>query len=131
MTGLRLVDLALSAFCWTLCRSILKIFSDLAHCFILYHFRHRFLRLKIVDYVLKIVDYMNYFLYTPQSVLPSMLSRKDVCELLSSCLKSRPGAIVCDDTIVASEALVTGCGPLFAELMAIRAEKVGVAVYLT
>ena len=53
-----------------------------------------------------------------------MLSSKDVSDLVASCLKSRPDAIVCDNTIVASESLVTESGPLFNDLMAQRAEKV-------
>ncbi|XP_005093191.2 E3 UFM1-protein ligase 1 [Aplysia californica] len=57
------------------------------------------------------------------SVLPSVLSRKDVSELVTSCLKSRSGAIVCDMTIVASESLVADSALLFSDIMAQKAEK--------
>ncbi|XP_059145285.1 E3 UFM1-protein ligase 1-like [Physella acuta] len=57
------------------------------------------------------------------TVLPSVLSRKDASELLSNCLKTRPNAIVCDSTIVASDKLISNSLPVFTDLMNEKAER--------
>ncbi|GFR97363.1 E3 UFM1-protein ligase 1-like [Elysia marginata] len=57
-----------------------------------------------------------------KTVLPSILSEKDASELLGSCLKTRPNAIVCDSTIVGSDKLVTESTEAFNDIMTQRAE---------
>ncbi|CAL1533609.1 unnamed protein product [Lymnaea stagnalis] len=57
------------------------------------------------------------------SVLPSVLSQKDAADLLSTCLKGRPNAILCESTIVASDKLVTESSSVFANIMTEKAEK--------
>ncbi|KAK3768113.1 hypothetical protein RRG08_004654 [Elysia crispata] len=57
-----------------------------------------------------------------KTVLPSILSEKDVSELLSSCLKTRPNAIVCGSTIVGSDKLVSESTEAFTGIMTQKAE---------
>ena len=59
-----------------------------------------------------------------QPLLPSIFSANDVTSILTECLKRHPGAIVCCDTIVASNKLITECSKPFPEIMAKKAEKV-------
>ncbi|WAR06782.1 UFL1-like protein [Mya arenaria] len=56
-------------------------------------------------------------------LLPSIFSPKDANTLLTSCLKKHSGAIVCCDTIVASDKIISQCSKPFPKLMAIKAEK--------
>ena len=65
-----------------------------------------------------------------QTVLPSILSEKDVSELLSSCLKTRPNAIVCGSTIVGSDKLVSESTEAFTGIMTQKAEAVCLFLFL-
>ncbi|XP_052238485.1 E3 UFM1-protein ligase 1 homolog [Dreissena polymorpha] len=56
-------------------------------------------------------------------ILPSILSAQDASSLLTGCLRKHPGALVCCDTIVASEKLISQCSKPFPDLMAQKAEK--------
>lgn len=56
-------------------------------------------------------------------LLPSIFSPNDASQLLTGCLKHHPGALLCCDTIVASEKLVSECSKPFPALMALKAEK--------
>ncbi|KAH3737387.1 hypothetical protein DPMN_043979 [Dreissena polymorpha] len=49
--------------------------------------------------------------------------RSDASSLLTGCLRKHPGALVCCDTIVASEKLISQCSKPFPDLMAQKAEK--------
>ncbi|KAH9525822.1 E3 UFM1-protein ligase 1 [Bulinus truncatus] len=57
------------------------------------------------------------------TVLPSVLSRKDASDLLTSILKAKGNVIVCDSTIVASDKLVADSIPAFNDIMTEKAEK--------
>ncbi|XP_041352630.1 E3 UFM1-protein ligase 1-like [Gigantopelta aegis] len=57
------------------------------------------------------------------SVLPSIFSLKDANQLLTTYLKTRQGALLCCDSIVASESLIQDCSKPFVPLMTSRAEK--------
>ena len=59
-----------------------------------------------------------------QPLLPSVFSPKDANTILTGCLKGHSGAIVCCDTIVASDKLLSQCSKPFPKLMAVKAEKV-------
>ncbi|GFO39294.1 E3 ufm1-protein ligase 1-like [Plakobranchus ocellatus] len=59
-----------------------------------------------------------------KTVLPSILSHKDISELLSNCLKTRPNAIVCGSTIVSSDKLVSDSKEAFTGIMTQKAETV-------
>ncbi|KAL4233241.1 E3 UFM1-protein ligase 1 [Mactra antiquata] len=56
-------------------------------------------------------------------LLPSVFSNKDANTLLAGCLKNHSNAIICCETIVASDKLISECSKPFPDLMAIKAEK--------
>ncbi|KAK7107301.1 E3 UFM1-protein ligase 1-like [Littorina saxatilis] len=58
-----------------------------------------------------------------KTFLPSSLSRDDINELLSQVLRDHQGALVCADTIVASQKLVNDSAKLFNDLIKQKAEK--------
>ena len=68
----------------------------------------------------KIIPLFIFF----QPLLPTVFSPSDAGQLLSGCLKSHQGALLCCDTIVASEKLVSECSKPFPALMAKKAEVV-------
>ncbi|XP_053396897.1 E3 UFM1-protein ligase 1-like isoform X3 [Mercenaria mercenaria] len=56
-------------------------------------------------------------------LLPSVFSAKDANTLLLGCLKGHSGAMVCCETVVASDKLISQCSKPFPQLMAMKAEK--------
>ncbi|XP_046571677.1 LOW QUALITY PROTEIN: E3 UFM1-protein ligase 1-like [Haliotis rubra] len=57
------------------------------------------------------------------TVMPSIFSVKDAGQLLTNYLRGRQGVIVCCESIVASESLISECSKPFSELMTSKARK--------
>ncbi|XP_071112658.1 E3 UFM1-protein ligase 1-like [Haliotis cracherodii] len=57
------------------------------------------------------------------TVMPSIFSVKDAGQLLTNYLRGRQGVIVCCDSIVASESLISECSKPFSALMTSKARK--------